>query len=207
MRASHVPAVVVACVLMMFAAGLNAKDTKAKTGASANQTAVDLNTASRTRLEKLPGVGRATADKIIAHRPYKSINDLAKAGISQKTIDEIRPMVTVGSTPTEKETTPATEKRTRRTHPQTDENTATAPTSPAPKSRASGDQNRASAPPTTPAPESAGTSNAGSTKVWVNTDSGVFHLPGDRYYGNTKHGKYMTQDEALKAGYRAAKHK
>jgi len=41
-------------------------------------------------------------------------------------------------------------------------------------------------------------------KVWVNTKSGVYHCPGTRWYGNTKQGKYMTQAEAQKAGYRPA---
>ena len=41
-------------------------------------------------------------------------------------------------------------------------------------------------------------------KVWVNTNSGVYHCPGTRWYGNTKHGEYMTQREAQKKGYRPA---
>jgi hypothetical protein len=48
----------------------------------------------------------------------------------------------------------------------------------------------------TPAP------GGGHGMVWVNTDSKVFHREGSRYYGKTKQGKYMTEDEALKAGYR-----
>jgi hypothetical protein len=40
--------------------------------------------------------------------------------------------------------------------------------------------------------------------VWVNTDSGVYHKPGTRYYGRTKQGKYMSEADAIKAGYRAA---
>ena len=43
--------------------------------------------------------------------------------------------------------------------------------------------------------------------VWVNTETRVFHREGDRWYGNTKHGKYMTEADALKAGYRESKQK
>jgi hypothetical protein len=41
-------------------------------------------------------------------------------------------------------------------------------------------------------------------RVWVNTNSGVYHCPGTRWYGNTKEGKYMTQKEAQSKGYRPA---
>jgi hypothetical protein len=41
--------------------------------------------------------------------------------------------------------------------------------------------------------------------VWVNTASGVYHKPDSRYYGKTKQGKYMTEADAKKAGYRAAR--
>jgi hypothetical protein len=40
--------------------------------------------------------------------------------------------------------------------------------------------------------------------VWVNTDSGVYHLAGTRWYGKAKQAKYMTEADAQKAGYRAA---
>ena len=43
-----------------------------------------------------------------------------------------------------------------------------------------------------------------SGKVWVNTDSGVYHKSG-QWYGTTKHGKFMTEGDAVKQGYRAAK--
>ena len=43
-----------------------------------------------------------------------------------------------------------------------------------------------------------------SATVWVNTASGVYHKPGSRYYGKTKQGKYMTEADAIKAGYRAS---
>jgi hypothetical protein len=43
-----------------------------------------------------------------------------------------------------------------------------------------------------------------SGKVWVNTASGVYHKSG-KWYGATKQGKFMTEQDAVKAGYRAAK--
>jgi hypothetical protein len=40
--------------------------------------------------------------------------------------------------------------------------------------------------------------------LWVNKSSKVYHKPGSRYYGKTKEGKWMTEQDAVKAGYRAA---
>ena len=60
---------------------------------------VDLNAASLKELEALPGVGEATAKKIVAGRPYKSVDELAKAGVPPKTIDGLKPLVTVGASP------------------------------------------------------------------------------------------------------------
>ena len=45
----------------------------------------------------------------------------------------------------------------------------------------------------------------GAGMVWVNTDSGIYHKPGTHWYGKTKKGKYMTEADAIKAGYHAAK--
>jgi hypothetical protein len=41
--------------------------------------------------------------------------------------------------------------------------------------------------------------------VWVNLDSKVYHYEGDHWYGATKHGKFMWEDQAIRDGYRAAK--
>jgi hypothetical protein len=41
-------------------------------------------------------------------------------------------------------------------------------------------------------------------KVWVNLDTGIYHK-GGRWYGKTKNGKFMTEDEARKSGYKAAR--
>jgi len=41
--------------------------------------------------------------------------------------------------------------------------------------------------------------------VWVNTESMVYHKEGDRWYGNTEHGKFMSEDEAIKMGAHISK--
>jgi competence protein ComEA len=72
----------------------------AKTAAKAKaaKVLVDLNKATAEELEAdLPRVGPATAKKIIAGRPYTSVDDLAKAGVPKRVIEEIRPHVTLGA--------------------------------------------------------------------------------------------------------------
>lgn len=41
-----------------------------------------------------------------------------------------------------------------------------------------------------------------SARVWVNTKTGVYHFPGERWYGNTQEGEYMTEKQAQAAGDR-----
>jgi competence protein ComEA len=48
-------------------------------GKVAPASPVDINNASAAELEKVPGIGQATAEKIIAGRPYRSVEDLSRA--------------------------------------------------------------------------------------------------------------------------------
>ena len=168
-----------------------AKAPPAAAPAAASGRTVDVNNANEKELESLPGVGPATAKKIVAGRPYGSVADLSRAGVSQKTLQEISPMVTVGAAaPAPRAQAPAP---------------VAAPSAPA----AAPAHAPAQAHATTVAPAAAAASQpappAGSGKVWVNLESKVYHYEGDRWYGTTKNGKYMSEDEAIKAGYRAAK--
>ena len=43
-----------------------------------------------------------------------------------------------------------------------------------------------------------------SDQVWVNTKSGKYWKPGSRYYGKTKQGEYLSEQEAVQKGYRPA---
>ena len=64
--------------------------------AKGSKSLVDINTASESALMEVKGVGPATAKKIIASRPYASLDELTKAGLTAKKIESLKPMLTVG---------------------------------------------------------------------------------------------------------------
>jgi DNA uptake protein ComE-like DNA-binding protein len=157
------------------------------TADTAKAVTLDLNNASQAELEKLPGIGPVSAKKIIANRPYTAVSDLAKTGVPAKTIEKITPMVTVSAIP-------ATVKSTAPKAPVPPIAPVATPTATTPKKS-----------PTTEATKTVTPPPADTGMVWVNTESKIYHKSGSQWYGKTKAGSYMSEADALKAGYRAAK--
>ena len=156
---------------------------------------VDLNSADAKTLEALPGVGMATAKAIIAARPFKSVDDLKNVkGIGDVKFAALKDKVTVGAAPVAAAAPAA----------------PAAPAKPAvaaaPAAKPSAPDSKATKPVEPPASASAQTPPV-KGMVWVNTSSKVFHREGDKWYGNTKQGKFMTEDDAVKAGFHESKEK
>lgn len=62
---------------------------------------ININLASAGELEALPEIGPALAARIVEYRsqhgPFQSIDELAEiSGISERMVDELRPLVTIG---------------------------------------------------------------------------------------------------------------
>ena len=74
----------------------------------------------------------------------------------------------------------------------------------APKSGSSSSMGSTSS---TPASERTAAAGGGAGKVWVNTDSKVYHCQQDALYGKTKQGEYMSESQAKGSGARAARGK
>jgi competence protein ComEA len=98
---------------MMLVLGTGVVTTSAQTNGSRRPPAaaaaqasssapVNLNTASAVQLEALPGIGKATAERIVEYRQksggFKKAEDLMNVrGIGEKNFLKLKPLVTVGS--------------------------------------------------------------------------------------------------------------
>jgi competence protein ComEA len=104
--------------------------------AQGKKALIDLNTASEKELEAIKGVGPATAKKIIDGRPYKSVDDLSKAGIPAKTVEGIKPFVKVdpskAAAPAAPAKAPAKEEKAKAPAPAAPAKETAAKASPAP---------------------------------------------------------------------------
>lgn len=56
---------------------------------------INVNTASSSELDTLPGIGPAYAEKIISNRPYEDIADFeSKSGLYKSTVENIKELIT-----------------------------------------------------------------------------------------------------------------
>jgi competence protein ComEA len=71
----------------------------AESGSSKSRAKVNINTADKTTLQTLPGIGEATAGAIIEYRnktPFKTIEDLKKvSGIGDAKFERVKEFITV----------------------------------------------------------------------------------------------------------------
>ena len=65
--------------------------------AKSPQDLLDLNTATEKELQSIKGIGPVLAARIIARRPYRTVDDLLKVkGIGPKKLEKIRPYFVIG---------------------------------------------------------------------------------------------------------------
>jgi len=90
--------VLAACLVFLFSAGPLAAKKKPPA------QPVNLNTATSEQLQQVPGIGPATADKILKMRksygPFKSVDDLlAIRGLGPKRLEKMRKFLIIGQPP------------------------------------------------------------------------------------------------------------
>ena len=80
--------------------GLNSSESSTENDSKLQTEIININTAKKQNLVKLPKIGTVTAERIIRFRddygPFKSIDDLLKVkGIGPKTLEKLKPQITL----------------------------------------------------------------------------------------------------------------
>ena len=102
-RRVRVGEVIVIATLPMSSATAGASESAGSSADNNSESTqkVNINTATASELESLPGIGEVTAQRIIAFRetngPFHSVDDLVQIqGISTRTVESLRDLVTTG---------------------------------------------------------------------------------------------------------------
>ena len=80
--------------------GLNSSESSTENDSKPQTEIININTAEKQNLVKLPKIGTITAERIIRFRdnygPFKSFDDLLKVkGIGPKTLEKLKPQITL----------------------------------------------------------------------------------------------------------------
>ena len=126
-------------------------------------------------------IGLATASVVQAQSPTPSESPTASLSPTEKAASPSPAESPTGSP--KAKPTPKKAKAERKAHPAA---------SPVPAGRTTDEAVNPPAP------------GGGHHQVWVNTETGVYHREGSRFYGTTRKGKYMTEQDATQAGYKPA---